>query len=132
MAESAEIARLREHIQHQRERVAAHDEPAEPVAAEPVADPGHRAFDARSRRPSAFDSVVDIVREHPGVAIGIGATLLVAGPRRSLKLARGAMRGALFMLATYRGVTSVLSMLSTSGARAGAMRSRQPGERMRR
>ncbi len=127
MAESVEIARLRERIQHQRDRMA-HEEP-EPLAAEPVVDMEHHAFAARTRRPSALDSVVDVVREHPAVAIGIGATLLMAGPRRSLKIARGAMRGALFMMAAYRGVNSVLSMVSATGARPGAMRARRSAVR---
>jgi hypothetical protein len=131
MAESSEIARLREQIRQQRERLA-QDEPVEPVVAEPVVDANGRPFDP-PRRGSAFDSVVDVVREHPALAIGVGAALMVAGPRRSLRLARGAMRGGLFALAAWRGVSSVLSLVSSGSRGSGAYaRPERRAGRMRR
>jgi hypothetical protein len=132
MPESPEIAQLREHIRTQRSRLA-RDEAPEPIAAEPVADAGPRSLAGRPERSSsAIDTVVEVVKEYPGVALGVGAMLMFAGPRRSLRLARGAMRGALFVLATYRGVSGVLSLLSAADARSGAARARGSNGRMRR
>lgn len=118
MAET-EIERLRARIDRQRKRLTRDDEPAEPVAAEavPSSDPHLRAGRLAGRGPGS--SLGRLFTEHPGLALGLGAAVLLAGPRRSLRIARGAMRGAVLVLAAYRSASSLVGLLPPRHAAGG-------------
>ena len=109
MAEPNDIERLRERIRRQRERLG-RGEPVE-VQAMPPAAARPLAVRSQPRAASPLASLARILADHPALAIGLGAFVLVAGPRRSLRLARRAVRGAIFLMAAYRGVSTVASLL---------------------
>jgi len=115
MTDTKEIDRLLEKIHHQRQRLG-RDEAAEHVIVEPGSTTATGSFAASHsrgsrRQTSVLGSIGKTVADHPALAIGVGAALMVAGPRRSLRLARQAFRGAVFVLGVYRGASSVLGML---------------------
>lgn len=114
MAEPNDIDSVRARIHRQRERLA-RDEPAEAVTAEAVANGGARPFAARGSGTSSFlSSVGRAIADNPGLALGIGAVVLAAGPRRVLRIARKGVRGAIVAAAAYRSVSKVASLVSSA------------------
>ncbi|MFA7503698.1 MAG: hypothetical protein WCZ28_03270 [Burkholderiaceae bacterium] len=112
MVDSMEVRLLRERIQRQRERLRP-DKPAEPVAAESLPAGKAKPLAASRQAPSTLASLGRIVAEHPALVIGLGATVLVAGPQRSIRLARRALRAAVLVVGAYRGASAVLGLVPT-------------------
>ncbi len=114
MPDTREIERVRARIQDQRTRLS-RGATVEVAEAEPVPGTNGRSLAGRMKRQSGGFSIGRVVSEHPALVIGLGAAILVAGPRRSLALARRAVRGGLFALAAYRSATRVARQMSSSG-----------------
>ena len=115
-----DIESIRARIDRQRQRLA-RPERVEAVVAEPVPAIVRPLAARRSATSSTLGSLGRIVAEHPALVIGVGAAVLLAGPRRSVRLAgrsvrlaRRALRGAVFIMAAYRGASTVLGMLPSS------------------
>ncbi len=110
MAEPNDIDRVRARIHRQRERLA-RGEPPEAAAAEAVPTAARPLATRQGAPSSILASLGRIVADHPSLAIGIGAVVLVAGPRRALRIARKGMRGAIVLTAVYRSAATVMALL---------------------
>jgi len=114
MVEPNDIDSVRARIHRQRERLA-RDEPAEAGNAEVVANGSARPFAGRGGGTSSIlTSLGRMVADNPGLALGIGAVVLAAGPRRALRIARKGIRGAIVLSAAYRSVSKVASLVSSA------------------
>lgn len=118
MAEPDNIDRVRARIHRQRERLARRDD-TEALDAEAVSSAA-RPLATRPRATSpALASLVRIIRNHPVLAVGIGATVLIAGPGRTLRIARKGVRGAIVVMAAYRSLSTVIGLLSSARSASG-------------
>lgn len=116
MTESREIRRLRERIAHQRERLGR--DPAIGAAPATAVPTDHERGPAEAgRRTSVPATLARLLAEHPALAVGLGTVVLVAGPGRSLRLARHAVRATVLLLAAWRGASALLELLPAEARR---------------
>jgi hypothetical protein len=125
MVESKQIEQVRDRIHRQRERLLEPDiATVDPVTGEA------RAFQPVERsheRGSFLAPVIRAVGRHPAIAVGVGAAVVLAGPRRSMRLVKSGLRAAAMVATVYRVATAMRGHSNDSPRdSSGSMRRQSP------